>query len=129
MIPFESGLYTIRKQYFSLYPPHFIDLDLEPRLSLARHQPWIVHHLVPTSSSSALSSSYAGSTLATKYPPADDYQRKFWKLLISALEAELCDDEAVAEELVRYTQLLDFLSLALIMIIPCGGRFRNWTTG
>jgi len=42
----------------------------------------------------------AGLILATKYPPADDYQKKFWKLLISALESELRDDEAVAEELV-----------------------------
>jgi hypothetical protein len=42
----------------------------------------------------------AGLVLATKYPPADDYQKKFWKLLISALESELHDDEAIAQELV-----------------------------
>ena len=100
MTPFDTGLCTLRKQYFSLYPPHLIDLDLDPPLSLARHQPWIVRSLI---SSFSCGSSHAGMMLASKYPPADDYQRKFWKLLISALEAELRDDQAVAEELVRYS--------------------------
>ena len=99
MLSFETGLCTLRKQYFSLYPPHLIDLDLEPRLSLARNQPWIVRHLV-SSSSSIPTQTHAGLMLASKYPPANDYQKKFWKLLISALEAELRDDQAVEEELV-----------------------------
>jgi hypothetical protein len=83
----HHGLKTLRKQYFSLYPPHLVKLDLEPQLTLARNQEWIHRHLLSVDS------------LAARYPPASDYQRKFWKLLISALDDELRDDEAVAEEL------------------------------
>lgn len=83
----SADLQTLRKQYFSLYPPHLIDLELQPRLTLARNQEWIYHHLVSSQS------------LAERYPPADDYQRKFWKLLVAALEDELRDDQAVLEEL------------------------------
>ncbi|KAG7562399.1 hypothetical protein FFLO_02179 [Filobasidium floriforme] len=83
----QSGLQNLRKQYLSLYPPHLIQLDLEPRLTLARNQGWIYDHLLSSDS------------LAAQYPPASDYQRKFWKLLVAALDVELRDDRAVEEEL------------------------------
>ena len=82
-----AQLQVLRRQYFSLYPPHLIQLNLEPRLALARNQAWIYNHLV------------SAESLAGDYPPANDYQRKFWKLLVAVLEDELRDDEAVEEEL------------------------------
>lgn len=86
-MPHQANLQDLRKQYFSLYPPHLIQLDLEPRLTLARNQGWIYDHLL------------SADSLAAKYPPASDYQRKFWKLLVAALDVELRGDRAVDEEL------------------------------
>jgi hypothetical protein len=79
---------TLRKQYYSLYPPHLIKLAIEPSLSLAQNQAWIYDQLLSPES------------IAGSYPPADDYQRKFWKLVIAALDEQLNRDEAVMEELV-----------------------------
>lgn len=80
-------LNRLQAQYFALYPPRHIQWPEAASLALARHQAQLYAALI------------ADPQLAA-FPPARDYQRKFWKQVVARLEEELASDQAVAEELV-----------------------------
>jgi hypothetical protein len=84
----KHPLQRLRNQYHSLYPPHLITFPAPHQLALARHQEWLYDNLLNNQS------------IGVEYTPAKDFQRKFWKLLIAALEEELRQDSAEKEELV-----------------------------
>lgn len=100
-------LVAIRNQYFALYPPSLIALSPSdtPSLWLAQNQSWLYKHLLSETS------------LALEYPPAADYQKKFWKKLMTELEHQLGSDEAVELELVSVVVMSGTLSDTYLWII------------
>lgn len=81
---------TLRRQYFSLYPPSQLSLPNPSASLLAKHQSYLISHL-----------------LEDKYPqPEEGYQRKFWKVLVGRLEEELAGESAQREELVSGFSLM-----------------------
>lgn len=77
-------LQQLRRQYFALYPIRLISFGSENTdgtESLCRHQEWIWQRI-----------------LSASYQPANDYQRKFLKALICAIEEDLRSVEATEEE-------------------------------
>lgn len=92
-------LQQLRRQYLALYPIRHIDFHPSSGSSIGaeplyKHQDWIHEHL-----------------LSWKFQPAKDYQRKFLKGLIDAVEEGLRSEEAVLEEWVSapYLRRLEVL--------------------
>lgn len=86
----SSYLPTLFHQYAALHPVKQLSLPPDSpaaNLALARAQPWLVAHLLQHGRLAA-------------FPPAHDYQRAFWKLLVGRLEdgCALADE---VDELVR----------------------------
>lgn len=80
--PIPPELLSLRRQYFSLYPPSQLSLPSSTSSLLAKHQSYLSSHL-----------------LEERYPqPEEGYQRKFWKVIVGRLEEELGGEEAGREE-------------------------------
>lgn len=94
----KAHLPTLLHQYASLHPPSHLSLPPSGpsvNLDLARNQAWIVDHLI-------------GYERLQRYPPAGDYQRAFWKLIVGRLEDGCRSNEAEEEELVRSSPSFGF---------------------
>ncbi|KAJ9103929.1 hypothetical protein QFC21_002392 [Naganishia friedmannii] len=97
----DGRLQQLRRQYFALHPIRLINFGTEighgEEDSLYKHQDWIYQHI-----------------FNAPFRPANDYQRKFLKALISVIEEDLRSVDAVAEEWEIDDRLLDRYSELLV---------------